>query len=195
MEISWLELKEGEIFPFFKKRWEQQKGKDFSGFDSVDEINGYLLSIYYNGLTEQEKEILKTKPVNVRLVETVKGFVLPMLRFGNSKMIFELEYDPNIYPDARSLQLSSHNNLIGIAAMDSRDNRIKVVRTLNMPLKMVQTCSDEWARALLNPSYSVEYKEWLTELRSKSTIYQLWDRGIPAGKLGEVYNPDEIHYR
>lgn len=185
---------EGQEFPLFKERWEKQKGNSFCAFDTLDENTGYILTVYLDHMTEKEKEILKDKPMNVRLVETAQGFVLPLIRFGNSPLIFELGYDPTIYPDARSLQFTTHNNLLGIAAIESTNNVLKVARTANMPLRMIQKCADIWAKAILEVDYSEKYAKWLLELRSRYTVIQLWERGIPVGKLGEVYDLKEINY-
>jgi hypothetical protein len=193
-EYELVGIEVGKEFPLYSETVEKLRGKDGVYFEASEIGQGYLLCIHYNNITNHEIETIRFGKARMRVVTSVEGFVLPLIKFGQH-MIFELIFDPTLYEDARALQLSTSNNLITIIAIDSRTNIVKGLRQANLPLKMIQICSEYWAKAILEINFSERYKDWINHLQEKYTLEGLWNRGIDVGYLGESYDLNEIHYK
>lgn len=183
----------GEKFPMFEGSLKKMKNQDGGNFEALESGNGYLMSIYLNKPHPKEISIIRTKTIYVRLVEEGE-FVLPIIKFGNTTIIFELSLDPTLYDDARALQFKESSNMMLIALIDSSTGKIAALRQANLPLKMIQNCSEKWARAFLDSEYSKQYSNWYLKMR-QVPLERLWQRGTYVGKMGESYNLDEIYFK
>lgn len=191
-EMELVSFTVGEKFPLFQNSLKEMKYQDGAVFESMEEGQGFLLSVCFNQPSPKEIEILRKEKIHVRLIEE-EGFVLPLIRFGEHAVIFELSLDPTLYEDARAMQLTEKNNTMVLAVIDTSNEKIMGIRHSNLPLKMIQTCADSWARAYLDADYSQKYSKWFQKLQNIS-LEALWSYGVPAGELGETYDLNEIQF-
>lgn len=116
-----------------------------------------------------------------------------MIRFRNTVLIYEMSFDPTLYPDDRAFQFKKTNNTMFINLIDSTSGIVKAMRAANLPLKFIQICTDSWARVFLEHNYSEKYAMWYKSLTVNS-LEQLWQRAEYVGKMGEDYNLTEVNY-
>lgn len=182
----------GEKYPLFQEGTERMLNQDGALFEAMDENEGFILGIYLNRPHPEEISLIRKETIHTRLV-IENNFILPMIKFGDKPLIFEMNFDPTLYNDSRALQLSETNNMILIVTIDSSTGKIAALRHANLPLNFVQHCSQIWSRALLSTDYSAQYTNWSKGLQANS-IESLWNKAIPTGSLGERYDIDEITY-
>lgn len=183
----------GQEFPLFQNGTKDMYGLDGGIFEALEDGDGYMYSLYLMNPIQEEILAVRTKTISVRVIQE-DNFVLPLIRFGNTLMIFEMSFDPTLYKDARAFQFKDANNLLSIVLIDSSNGKVNALRQANLPLKLIQLCSEKWANAFLELDYSRKYKEWYHKLQS-IPLEVLWDRALYLGKMGESYNLDEIHYK
>ena len=186
----------GEKFPFFSNNIHNLENEDGAIFEALDDDGGYLLTIFMNKPNEVELSKFHEKTAQIRLYER-EEFILPLIRFGSSDFIFEMSFDPTLYRDGRAFQFKETNNTLFTALVDSSSSSnftVKGLRAGNLPLKMIQKCSKVWARACLDSEYADKYRKWYKEVQDNLWIKEVWDRAIHAGKIGETYDLNEIHY-
>lgn len=192
-ELEFIKISVGSPFPLYKESTKNLKGKDGAFFEADGNGQGYLFCIYFSNMNDREIETIRAKNVTVRVYEN-DGMVVPLLRFGSSKMIFEMVFDPTLYVDERAFQFTESNNIITIFGIDSVTNVVKVIRSSNLPLKMIQFCKECWARAVLDLQFSQKFKTWYQNLQL-IPLETLWQRGIDVGRLGESYDLQDIKAR
>jgi len=160
--------------------------------EALDLNQGYLYSIFYPAITPEEVRVITQLKANMRIIKSSEGFILLLIRYGNTELVQEISFDPTLYEDKRALQFLKENNLMTIVCLDSHTNTIKGMRKANLPLKMIQKCKEYWRMAYSTPSFSENYKLWYQLLQMKYTTLQLWDAGEDVGYLGETYNLKDI---
>jgi hypothetical protein len=182
----------GEEYPIFKNGTEKMANRDGGILEAFEEGEGLWFHLYLKNPNQKEIEIFRKEKISVRLVQD-DNFVLPVVRFGNTMMIFEMSFDPTLYKDVRAFQISEINNLLTMVLIDSSNGIVKALRQANLPLKFIQIAKEKWARAFLEVGYSEKYKKWYEKLK-QIPLEKVWDRALYVGKLGETYNLEEVHY-
>jgi hypothetical protein len=184
----------GQPFPLFQGSFPILKGRDAIIFEADEFGQGYLYVVYHAGIRDEEVYHLTKTPVQVRVLQSVEGFLLTLFKYGKTDMIHELSFDPTLYSDARALQFAESNNLVHTFCIDSNTNIVKGIRSANLPLKYIQLCKEVWSKAILQVGYSERYAQWYQNLQARYTTKQLWKMAIDVGYLGETYNLEEIKY-
>jgi len=160
--------------------------------EALDLNQGYLYSIFYPAITPKEVCTITEFRANMRIIESPEGFILLLIRYGDTELVQEISFDPTLYEDKRALQFLKENNLMTIVCLNSHTNTIKGMRRANLPLKMIQRCKKSWTMAYSTPSFSENYRLWYQLLQMKYTTLQLWDAGEDVGYLGESYDLKDI---
>lgn len=182
----------GQPYPFAVESTKKMKDQDGAVFESLEEGDGFIFTIYLNGPHPREIDLVRKAKMQIRLVQDGK-FVLPLVKFGDSLMIFELSMDPTLYTDARALQMAKNNNMLIVSLVDSSNGILVALRQASFPLRMIQVCAENWANAYLDSDFSEDYFKWYRQLQQFS-LEDLWAKGEPAGSMGESYDLNEIGY-
>jgi len=180
----------GEKYTLFDAAYEAMKNQDGGILEALDGGEGFWYHLYLNKPTGEEKKTFQEEKINVRLIEE-EDYLLPMIRFGDTLMIYEMSFDPTIYDDKRAMQIAEENNLLSVILIDSTSNIVEGLRQANLPLRFIQICKDKWEKAYEIKNYSQKYKKWYTKIQ-RIPVDTLWNRGIYVGKLGESFNLSEL---
>lgn len=166
--------------------------QDGAVFEALEDNGGYILGVYLNQPHPQEVAILRSEKILTRLL-IQDNFILPMVQFGSTLMIFEISFDPTLYTDERVFQFQESNNTLMVVSIDSSTGKVVALRHANFPLKFIQHCSEAWAKAFLETNYSEKYRNWYGGLQQHS-LETLWEKAMPTGTLGDSYDLEEITY-
>lgn len=154
-------------------------------FEALPDKNGFLLAIYMADMSPLEARIISKEKISVRVFRDTPYLVYPVFRFGDSPIIIEMEFDPTLYGDDRAMQLVIDNNLVLVVGIDSRTNIVRALRLCNFPRRLRDMLITAWGMAFEMLGYSNLYKKWTIDLKSRYSPYEIWERGIYAGKFGE----------
>ena len=178
-------LKVGDIFELFYGR--DMVGQDGCIFEKFKEGNEYCLVVYMSGINNKERELLRYSKILVRVIQE-GNFILTMIRYGNSNLVFEYTFDPSLYKDGRMddlLKLKLRSNLIYIIGVESNTNIIQTLRLVNMPMELLKKYIIIWSEVDSMEDYSGKYVKWVDDLDNRYSVLELWDMGVYVGKMGE----------
>lgn len=181
----------GEEYPLFQDGTVAMKNQDGAILEAFEDDGGFVLAIYLTEPTEEEVRVIRTEPIKTKLMCEEEAFVLPMIQFGETQMIFEVSFDPTLYDDNRAFQLKDKNNLLTIVLIDSTTGIVHGLRQANFPLKFIQHCSVAWKQAMNIQNYSERYIKWYLKLQQYS-IEELWDTSVDVGQMGEHYDIEAL---
>jgi hypothetical protein len=149
----------------------------------------FAIIVYMNQMTKHEKEILRKNKIKVKII-CEDDFILTMINYVGSPLIFEMSFDPTLYKDGRLFDISK-SNLVTIIGVDSSNNVIQTLRTVSTPLKLFEIWKKYWFKpwdiSHHQKDFSIQYKKWVDNLDLKYTVLQLWERGEYIGSMGESY--------
>lgn len=182
----------GETYPLFEKSMKMLNNQDGGVFEALENGDGFLYTMFLNQPSKEEINLVRTKDIKVRLIDE-EPFVLPLIQFDNSRMIFEMSFDPTLYQDDRAFQMKQSNNVLTIVLVDSSTHVVHALRSANLPLRFIQRCGHVWAKAFLEPDFSNRYKQWFRK-KQEIDLESLWEHALYLGKMGETYNIEEVHY-
>lgn len=111
-------------------------------------------------------------------------FVLTLIKYGNTNLIFEMSFDPTLYKDERR-GIFFKSNMLTIIGVDSNTNIIKTLRYVSMPLKLHQLYKDAWSLALKRKEFSQKYMNWVDDLDKRYSVVQLWKMSKMYGQMGQ----------
>jgi len=191
IEIERKEFAIGDTFTYFGNS-ASLIGQDGVLFEALDLNQGYLHSVFYTAITPEEVYVMTRLRANMRIIESPEGYVLLLIKYGDTELVQEMFFDPTLYEDKRALQFLEDNNIMTIVCLDSLTNTIRGFRSANLPLKMIQRCKKSWRMAYSTPSFSEDYSSWCQLLQAQYTTIQLWNAGEDVGYLGESYDLKDI---
>lgn len=122
------------------------------------------------------------------IVDKTNTIVLSLMRVENTPLIFEIGFDPTLYPESEWKQRQEgyyKDNVITFLLVDSLTGIIKVIRRFNMPIKMREIWLKAWNKAYTIENYSQLYKNWTNRIQNNHSVIQLWNDGIAGGMYGE----------
>lgn len=135
--------------------------------------------------TEKEVERFRNEPIHVRVMRE-SSFVLSLIRFGSSRLMFELIFDPTRYQDQRAVEVLSQMNTVTFFSVDTASNILRSIRYTNAPEKWRQVLLKSWREAFFAQDYSERYQRWVKELESRYSMMSLWEYGSPLGRFVET---------
>lgn len=163
-------------------------GKNIIGQDGcVLELlhgGGYFLAVYLNHITEKEKLVLKNEKMNIRVIHE-SDFVLTLIRYGFTSLVFEVVFDPTLYKDERVNQFLT-SNMLTVVGIESTNNTIQTLRYVSIPLNLFSIWNISRENAKKQENYSQKYSKWIDDLDKRYSILKLWDLAKPIGYLGQT---------
>lgn len=194
-------LQVGKPFELFYGR--NMKGLDGCIFERLknddDKGEEYCLVVYMNGMSEKERELLRFGKIRVRVIQE-GDFLLTMVKFGSSELVFEISFDPLLYKDGRMDNLINCN-MIYVVGIESRDGIIKSLRLVNMPRRLLLRFVSVWGKVIGSresssdvksydkscnySDYSRKYVRWVEDLDKRYSVLDLWGLGEDVGVMGE----------
>jgi hypothetical protein len=178
---SFTSLIVGTQYELFKGR--NMQGQDGAIIEMLQD-GRYVLIVYLAGMTLEEQIALKTSKIHVRVIKETDDFILTLIRYGNSPLIFEMSFDPTLYSDERR-KLFTKSNMLHIIGVDSNTNIIKTLRYCSMPYKLFDVYKDAFKLALTRENFSQKYKNWVDDLDQRYTTVQLWGIAKNYGQMGQ----------
>ena len=175
-QISTLEI--GTPYTLFK-------GRDMSNqcgcILECHEQGELFFNIYIDDMTNKEKQSLRFDKIETRVIQE-SNYIYALLKFGNN-LLFEIEFDPNLYKDNRVNNIKG--NMVYIISIESNNNIIQTLRYVNIPQKLFSTWLSNWNEVLKINDYSEKYKKWIDDLRNRYSPLKLWEYGKFSGYIGE----------
>ena len=110
------------------------------------------------------------------------NYIYALLKFGDN-LLFEIEFDPNLYKDNRVNNIKG--NMVYIISIESNNNIIQTLRYVNIPQKLFSIWLNNWSEVLKIDGYSSKYKKWIDDLRNRYSPLKLWEYGTFSGYMGE----------
>ena len=172
----------GEEFTLFRDVVGKMKGIDGVICELLDDGH-FTIVIYMNNMSKKEKEILSEKQIYARIIEE-GNFLLPIIRYGNSPLIYEIEFNPFLYYQDKRFDYVGKSNLVFIFGIESTTNIIKTMRYVNMPKKLYSKMVANWNSIYDVEEYNKEYKKWVNSFKNYH-LFDLWERATYIGKFGE----------
>ena len=162
---------------------------DMEGFLlEIDKEGGIFLVCYLPRLTKQEEEFLK-QPIEVRCLIPSEGLITTMIRFGESPILAQLDYDPSKGPEQTQAFLNSLNSgglpLVKMFALDpALEGQIRVIRGITLPPELKDAWRKHWHIALSDLELtSLAYPKMISRFNSVD-IFPLWEGATPMGVFG-----------
>ncbi len=175
------ELEVGKPFELFA-------GRDYSGIDGcMFELlhdGSFVLIVYMNNMTEKEREVLRKTKIETRIIQETDYFIIHLIKFTGTPLIFEIDFDPTLYPDERK-DMIAESNMVSIIGVESNDNTIQTLRLANMPLGLHEKLVAAWIQAKEIEGFSKKYKAWIMDLQSRYSVLGMWKMGVYMGKRGD----------
>lgn len=176
----------GQKFELFKR----DVKTNGAAFEALTDIQGngagFALVLFMPRVTEEEIQIVNSERVNARVLKETSSFSLPIFRFGNSQLMFEVAFDPTLYGDNRAMQLALDCNLLYIFVVDpTDDNKIKAVRAGSFPNTLRRKLLSSWSNAVEQPNFKEKYQRWVHDLWMRNTTKQIWKISDYAGFIGD----------
>jgi hypothetical protein len=95
-----------------------------------------------------------------------------LIRFGQGNLLYELLFDPTLYPQKlESEQLLSESNIIYAILIDKNSSNIQGIKQFNFPIDTYKKLIITWKKAFKNKNYSEEYKAFCAGFFSKDIAY------------------------
>jgi hypothetical protein len=171
----------GDNFTLFK---EKHNGYgDGCYFEALEDNGGFIMPIYLANMAIQEKMIMSSERINARLIREW-NYLLVLIQFGNSPLIFEISFDPTLYQDKRAMQIAFNNHMVHFIGIERTTNEVQLLRVSNVPMKLKQAFITAWTNAFEEENYSVKFANWIHSLY-KYSILELWEMGVDVGYFGE----------
>jgi len=143
----------------------------------------FILIVYMDNISTSEFLALREEKINVRVIKE-NDFLLTLIKYGKTDLIFEMSFDPTLYKDERR-GLFFKSNMLMIVGVDSNTNIIKTLRMVSMPIKLFELFNNVWDVNLKQEGFSKEYYNWVSKLDSMYTTFQLWGQGNGYGMMGQ----------
>ncbi len=179
---AYARLQVGTQFELFKGR--DMKGQTGCLIEQLAD-GGFCLVVYMDNMQISEILTLRENKIHVRVIKETDDFVLTLIKYGNTPLIFELCFDPTLYKDERR-GIFSKSNMLTIIGVESNTNIIKTLRMVSMPLKLFKLYNRAWELALKHDGFSEKYSAWLNDLTNRYTTVQLWGMSDGYGQMGQL---------
>jgi len=180
-EQQYTKLQVGTPFELFKGR--NMYGQTGCLIEQLAD-GGFCLVVYMDNMTIGEFMALREEKIHVRVIKETDDFVLTLLKYGKTPLIFELCFDATLYKDERR-GVFSKSNMLTIIGVESNTNTIKTLRMVSMPLKLHNTFIKAWNLALTREGFSEKYNAWINDLDSRYSVIDLWKMGDGYGQMGQ----------
>jgi len=173
-------LEVGKPFTLFESS--HLKNKDASILEMFP--NGEMvLSLHMYNMNKSEILLFRKAKISVKIIHEL-DYLLTLIKFADSQLIFELSFDPTKYSDNRVDKLMN-SNMLQIIGIESSSNIIKSLRIVSVPFKLFNLWITVWGNARNIPGYVTKYDRWVNDLDKRYSLLDLWDRGTYIGKMGE----------
>jgi len=172
----------GDEFELFIGR--DMKGQSGCIFEA-NETGDFTFVVYMDDMSKEEKYLLQKTPISVRQIKE-NDFVVSVVKFGNTDLIFEIAFNPFLYKDKKQEKLFS-SNMIMMVGVESNTNKIQTLRQFNMPMKMYMSLITQFKNGKEQPDYNERYTRWMNDIDNRYSLLQLWDITTYIGKMGEYY--------
>jgi len=147
------------------------------------------VALYLKNMAYEEEQALSNKKIYCR-IHRKDWFLLTLIRFGKTPIIFEITFDPTIYPESEWLERKDaleKNNMIIFLGIDTSNGIVKTLRRANLPEKLWIQWKECWEASYHIPHYSREYGRWRNLIENRRSILESWDTALEAGIFGERY--------
>ena len=176
-------LQVGKPFPMFTNSQRNMISTDGCIFEALPKDQGYILCLYANRMSKREYEILRHEEIKCKYIQE-GDFILTLIGYGNTELMFEISYDPTLYKDGRGINFIK-SNMLTVVGIESTTNVINTLRYCNIPVKLYSKLITIWDKAKDIENYSQKYTNWMNDLDSRYSLLELWDIGVYAGEMGE----------
>jgi hypothetical protein len=180
-EITSLQV--GEPFPMFENSRQMVLGQDGCVMEILPEDEGYILSLYMRNMTKREFECLRYEKIKCSFIQE-GDFILTLIKYGNTDLIFEISLDPTLYKDGRGTNFLK-SNMITIVGIESTTNIVNTLRHCSIPVGLYKKWITVWDKAKDIENYSQKYTNWMNDLDDRYSVEELWNIGVYAGEMGE----------
>jgi hypothetical protein len=137
--------------------------------------NGHLLLIIcLNNISQEEIRQLSNLPIMVRILDDIKGHMLPLFRLGGTDLIFETPFNPCVYDEDRVFIMASDEKL-NMLAIEASKNIIVASRSFTLPRPLSRKLLINWLTAFEEKTYYIySYNQWIGLLHAVSQLKTLW---------------------
>lgn len=171
----------GKKFDLFKRN---SGFSDGCYFEALPDNGGFFMTVYLGGMDVMEKQILESEIIRARMIKEGNK-ILFLIRYGESPLVFEANFDPTLYNDDRAMQIAFDNHMVTFVGVERSDNTVQTLRQANFPMKLKQSLITAWASAYEEKNYSGNLASWVDELYCAYTTLELWDIAENVGYFGE----------
>jgi hypothetical protein len=183
MKRELVSLQVGQQFPMFENSKRNMIGADGAVFELLPSDEGYILCIYMSNMNKREFEALRNEKIICRYIQE-GDFLLTLIKYGSTELIFEISLDPTLYKDGRGANLLK-SNMLSVVGIESTTNIVNTLRYCNIPTKLYSKMITVWDKAKYIENYSRKYTNWMNDLDSRYSVIELWDIGVYIGKMGD----------
>lgn len=137
--------------------------------------NGHLLLIIcLNNISQEEIRQLSSLPIMVRILDDIKGHILPLFRLGGTDLFFETPFDPCVYDEDRVFTMPAEEKIY-MLAVEASKNTVVASRVFTLPRPLSRKLLINWLTAFEEKTYYMySYHQWIGLLQAVSQLKTLW---------------------
>lgn len=143
----------------------------------------FALIVYMDSISISEFLALREEKIHVRVIKE-NDFLLTLIKYGKTSLIFEMAFDSTLYKDERR-GVFFKSNMLMIVGVDSNTNIIKTLRMVSMPMKLFNLYNKIWNINLSHERFSEDYNKWIDKMDLNYSVVQLWQQGNNYGQMGQ----------
>lgn len=121
---------------------------------------GFYMKLVANDVNQDDINLFRYGDVAIKtLFNNDKVYML--IRFGDGTLLYEILFDPTLYPDKELTKINLHeSNIIHCIFIDKESGKVQGIKMFNFPLDTYKKLVEAWTEALDNHKYTEEYHEY-----------------------------------
>ncbi|QOY37711.1 hypothetical protein AWH56_009060 [Anaerobacillus isosaccharinicus] len=132
-----------------------------------------FVTIAWNNLSFVEESMVTTEEVRFRYLKE-DDYMLLMIKFGDLSPL-EFPFDPTLYAK-QNIKFYINTNRFEIFLVELETGNLKGMRLLGLHPDFINHFVSHWQRNMEIPTFTVEYGNWISRIRSFYTVDEIWDR-------------------
>lgn len=135
---------------------------------------GFYIKLVTNDISEDDITEFRYGDIAFKVLFN-EDKVYMLIRFGEGTLLYEILFDPTLYPNRENTKKRLENsNVIYAVFIDGNSKKVQGIKVFNFPMNTYEKLLEAWNKALENDGYTEEFQEYCTGFFSQDIGYW-WD--------------------
>lgn len=135
---------------------------------------GFYIKLVTNDINEEDINEFRYGDIGFKVLFN-EDKVYMLIRFGKGSLLYEILFNPTLYPNKEATKESIENsNLVYAIFIDGNSKKVQGIKVFNFPLETYEKLKTAWTKALVNKNYTEEFQAYCTGFFSQDIGYW-WD--------------------